>query len=84
MLGRDALRRFGYGRRARAPGPRGRPFIGSLPELSADRLGFLAQCLREHGSVVRLRAPWPLREITLVADAALAEQILITDAELFG
>ena len=37
------------------PGPRGRLLTGNLLDYTRDHLGFLTQCAREHGDVVRLR-----------------------------
>jgi cytochrome P450 len=41
--------------RRRAPGPRGRPFVGSYFELQRDPLAFLVRCSRDYGHVVRIR-----------------------------
>ena len=38
-----------------APGPRGRPIIGSLSAFRADPIGFLGGLRREHGDVARFR-----------------------------
>ncbi|MBS7454622.1 cytochrome P450 [Microvirga sp. 3-52] len=44
----------------RAPGPKGLPFLGSLPDLGRDVLGFFTQCARHYGDVVSFRlAAWP-------------------------
>ncbi len=67
----------------RPPGPRGHLIFGSLPELTADWLGYMAECERTYGSVVRLRMPWPLGEIVLVTDPLLIERVLIDDAANF-
>lgn len=39
----------------RAPGPKGRLILGSLADFKIDSLGFLADALRDHGDIVRLR-----------------------------
>jgi cytochrome P450 len=65
------------------PGPAGHPLFGSLPELRVDALGYLRECARRYGSIVRLRMPWPLGEMILVTDVALAEQIFLDDADSF-
>jgi cytochrome P450 len=41
--------------RRRAPGPRGRPLVGSYFELQRDPLAFLVRCSRDYGHVVRIR-----------------------------
>ena len=44
----------------RPPGPRGWPFLGSLPDLGRDALGFFTECARRYGDVVGFRlAAWP-------------------------
>ena len=37
------------------PGPRGRSILGSLPDLSRDRLGFLTHVAQQYGDVVKYR-----------------------------
>lgn len=37
------------------PGPKGHFLLGNLPEFSKDLLGFITQCAREYGDIVRLR-----------------------------
>jgi cytochrome P450 len=37
------------------PGPRGRPLVGSLPDLRRDRLGFLTRTALQYGDVVQYR-----------------------------
>jgi cytochrome P450 len=41
-------------RAARAPGPKGHPILGIMPEFNRDTLGFIERC-RDYGDVVRLR-----------------------------
>jgi Cytochrome P450 len=36
------------------PGPRGHFFVGNIPEYIRDPLGFLSECARKHGDVVRM------------------------------
>src|SRR5260370_36399515 len=36
------------------PGPRGHFFVGNIPEYIRDPLGFLSECSRKHGDVVRM------------------------------
>ena len=43
-----------------APGPKGLPFLGSLPDLGRDVLGFFTQCARQYGDIVSFRLTgWP-------------------------
>src|SRR5438128_12558666 len=37
------------------PGPKGHFLLGNLPEFGKDLLGFITQCAREYGDIVRLR-----------------------------
>src|SRR5437763_1121305 len=34
------------------PGPRGRRFVGCLPELRRDFVGFVTACVRDYGDIV--------------------------------
>src|SRR5437773_5875012 len=43
------------GAKARAPGPRGHPVLGSLPEVRRDPLHFFLRDFRQFGEVVRYR-----------------------------
>jgi len=47
LLGRTA--------RSVAPGPRGHPFLGSLPEVRRDPIGLFLESFRRYGEVVRFR-----------------------------
>src|SRR5205814_9099905 len=38
-----------------SPGPKGHFLLGNLPEFGKDLLGFITQCAREYGDIVRLR-----------------------------
>ena len=49
----------------RAPGPKGRPILGNLPELQKDNLGFFVRLQREYGDVAVFRAG--PRELYLVS-----------------
>lgn len=55
----------------KVPGPRGRLFVGQLPEYEADRLGWLVRTRAEFGDVVRL-AP----NAVVVHDLELARRVL--------
>jgi cytochrome P450 len=48
----------------RPPGPRGRPFVGVLPELKADPFGYLRRLSDVYGDVFRL--PLPLYDVVIV------------------
>ena len=37
------------------PGPRGKPFIGMIPEMMGDMLGMFMNITREHGSIVQFK-----------------------------
>lgn len=54
---RDVLRSRHDGG-ARPPGPRGRPFVGVLPELKADPFGYLQHLGEVYGDVYRLPLPF--------------------------
>lgn len=57
------------------PGPRGRPFVGNLPEFAGDMLAFVERCRREHGDVVRLDLAG--RPVYLVHRPDLVEELLV-------
>lgn len=52
-----ASRTSSPGSRPAPPGPRGRFFLGSLPEFAGDVLGFMTKCVREHGDFARVHLP---------------------------
>jgi cytochrome P450 len=65
----------------RAPGPKGLPFLGSLPDLGRDVLGFFTQCARHYGDVVSFRlAAWPAM---LLNHPELVEYILVKNHQNF-
>jgi cytochrome P450 len=66
------------------PGPRGHPLLGSVRELTADWLGYLAQCEQQYGGIVKFRMPWPMKPIVLVSDPAAIETVLLRDTPSFG
>ena len=45
----------GRGKRKEAPGPKGDPRLGSLPELRKDPLHLLVESRRRYGDIVRFR-----------------------------
>ena len=45
------------GRTARAPGPRGLPFLGNTLGILSDQIGFLTRISRDYGDVVRFTLP---------------------------
>lgn len=62
---------------ARPPGPKGAPFVGSLPEFARDILGYMTHCAREYGDVVYLRlAGWEVYQLNHpdLIDVVLREQ----------
>jgi cytochrome P450 len=64
-----------------APGPKGLPFLGSLPDLGRDVLGFFTQCARQHGDVVSFRlAAWPAM---LLNRPDLVEYVLVKNHQNF-
>jgi cytochrome P450 len=63
------------------PGPTGLPFLGSLPALGRDVLGFFAQCARQYGDVASFRlAAWPA---ILLSHPDLVEQVLVQNHRNF-
>src|SRR5260370_5247634 len=60
-----------------APGPPGRPFIGSLLEFRRDVLGLLLESRRKYGDVVRCRLGPEV--VHLVARPEHIEQVLLTN-----
>ncbi|MCV7247417.1 cytochrome P450 [Mycobacterium koreense] len=58
----------------RPPGPRGRPFVGMLPEFSADPFGLLQHLATRYGDVYRL--PLPLYDVVVVNHPDLVSQIM--------
>jgi cytochrome P450 len=65
------------------PGPRGHFLLGSYSELKADWFGYAASCVREFGSIVRFRMPWPINEMVLVNDPAHIERVFLDDVDRF-
>jgi cytochrome P450 len=63
------------------PGPRGLPFLGSLPDLGRDVLGFFTQCARQHGDIASFRlAAWPA---VLLSHPDLVEYVLVKNHQNF-
>jgi cytochrome P450 len=63
------------------PGPRGRLFLGSLPEIRRDPLAFLSRAGAEYGDIVRIRLG-PLNAFVLNHPDDI-EQVLITHQHRF-
>lgn len=61
--------------------PRAEPFLGHLRAFNRDRLGFLADCAREHGDVVPLR--FGPKRFLLLSDPALITEVLVERAADF-
>jgi cytochrome P450 len=69
-------------RRVIAPGPKGHPLFGMLPEFRGDRLAFLVRVAREYGSVARFKVRD--RSVFLVTDPAGAKHVLQDNADNYG
>lgn len=59
-----------------APGPKGHVFSGNLREYTSDPLGFLTECFRTYGDVVRLR--FVNIPVYLITRPDLVESVLVT------
>ena len=57
------------------PGPKGRPFLGSVIELRRDLLGFMSRAARDYGDVVSFRL-FHVR-VCLLSDPDAIEQVLV-------
>jgi cytochrome P450 len=69
-------------RRAIAPGPKGHPLFGMLPEFRGDRLGFLVRTARTYGGVARFVVRG--RSVFLVTDPAGTKHVLQDNADNYG
>ena len=69
-------------RRAIAPGPKGHPLFGMLPEFRGDRLSFLVRTARTYGGVARFNIRG--RSVFLVTDPAGAKHVLQDNADNYG
>lgn len=58
----------------RPPGPRGRPFVGVLPELKADPFGYLQHLGKVYGDVYRL--PIPMYDLVIVSHPDYVRHIM--------
>jgi cytochrome P450 len=64
-----------------APGPKGLPFLGSLPDLGRDVLGFFTQCAHQYGDIASFRlAAWPAM---LLNHPDLVEDVLVKNHQNF-
>src|SRR3954469_20293663 len=65
-----------------APGPKGHPLLGMLPDFRGDRLGFLVRTARDYGGVARfgLRR----RSVFLVTDPTAVKRVLQDKADNYG
>jgi cytochrome P450 len=63
------------------PGPKGLPFLGNLPDLGRDVLGFFTQCARQYGDIASFRlAAWPAM---LLNHPDLVEYVLVKNHQNF-
>ena len=63
------------------PGPKGLPLVGNLLEVRRDVLGFVTDCARRYGDVVRMHfGPWPT---LLLSNPADLEYVLAKNASNF-
>jgi len=69
-------------RRPMAPGPKGHPLLGMLPQFRGDRLGFIVRTARAYGGVSRFIVRG--RSVFLVSDPAGAKHVLQDNAENYG
>ena len=65
-----------------APGPKGHPLFGMLPEFRGDRLSFLVRTARTYGPVARFRIR--NRSVFLVTDPAGIKRVLQDNADNYG
>jgi cytochrome P450 len=65
-----------------APGPKGHPLFGMLPEFRGDRLAFLVRTAREYGGVARFVIRG--HSVFLVTDPAGAKRVLQDNADNYG
>jgi len=68
--------------RAIAPGPKGHPLLGMLPEFRGDRLSFLVRTARTYGPVARFTIRG--RAVFLVTDPAGTKHVLQDNADNYG
>jgi len=69
-------------RRLLAPGPKGHPLLGMLPQFRGDRLGFIVRTARSYGGVARFIVRG--RSVFLVSDPAGAKHVLQDNADNYG
>ena len=63
-----------------APGPRGYPLVGHLPDFLWDKLGFLSRCEAQYGDVVKLKIGEPTFLLNNPEDI---KYVLVTNSENF-
>ncbi|MXQ14816.1 cytochrome P450 [Microvirga makkahensis] len=65
----------------RPPGPKGLPFLGSLPAFGRDVLDFFTECARQYGDIASFQlAAWPA---VLLSHPDLVEVVLIENHQNF-
>ena len=65
-----------------APGPKGHPLLGMLPDFRGDRLAFLVRTARNFGGVARFELR--RRSVFLVSDPAGIKHVLQDNADNYG
>jgi len=65
-----------------APGPKGHPILGMLPDFRGDRLAFLVRTARNFGAVARFELR--RRSVFLVSDPAGIKYVLQDNADNYG
>src|SRR5216117_3802025 len=72
---------MGKSTRRLPPGPKGHFLLGNLPEFGKDLRGFITQCAREYGDIVRLRLA--NRVAYLLNHPDYMEYVLVTNPRNF-
>src|SRR5947207_10361093 len=65
-----------------APGPPGHFFLGNIPEISRDQLGFLYECARRYGDAVELH--FGSRPVVVLNNPHDVEEVLVTQHRNFA
>jgi cytochrome P450 len=65
-----------------APGPPGHLFLGNIPDISRDQLGFLHECARRYGDAVQLQ--FGRRPVVVLNNPHDVEEVLVTQQRNFA